>query len=139
MDIASVTLAEGTIHNPDEPRHFMKLKPVPGRIVVRHGDDVLAVSTDAVRLLEVGGDLYDPVLYVPMSHVSDELKRNGKTSRCPLKGEAVYYDFPEAGAAGESVAWCYLNPRPFAQAIAGHVAFRGSRVVVEEHPVPVNA
>jgi uncharacterized protein (DUF427 family) len=59
---AQVTLSRDTIHNPDDPRHYMRIKPVKGRVRILLGGRVLADSTDALRLLEAGHDVYDPVL-----------------------------------------------------------------------------
>ena len=64
-----VTLATATIHNPEEPRHFMRIKPAGRRVRVLRGDQVLADSTAALRVIEAGRDLYDPVLYLPRADV----------------------------------------------------------------------
>ena len=89
-----ITLATATIHNPDEPRHFMRIKPVHSRVHIRLGDTVLADSCNAIRLLEVGRDFYDPMIYLPPQDIAVTLAPvAGRTSRCPLKGEASYWSF----------------------------------------------
>lgn len=129
---ATVTLAVQTIHNPAEPRHFMKLKPVPARVSVRRGGTILATSKRAVRLLEVGFDLYDPIVYFPPEDVSGTLTKNAASSHCPLKGDATYYDLAGAGEPGLNVAWSYDTPFAFARDIAGLIAFYPSKVDIEE-------
>ena len=66
---AKVTLSRHTIHNPGDPRHFMRIKPVKGRVRILLGETVLADSRNALRLLEAGHDVYDPVLYIPLALV----------------------------------------------------------------------
>ncbi len=133
----TVTLVEGAAHNPAEPRHFMRIKPVRRRVRVLRDGAVLADSTAAVRLLEVGRDLYDPVIYFPRDDVTDALKKNAHSTHCPLKGDAVYFDLPgmSGGIVAEKIAWSYETPLDFASELAGLVAFYGDAVTVEEAPL----
>ena len=39
---AQVTLSQDTIHNSDDPRHFMRIKPVKGRVRIMFDGRVLA-------------------------------------------------------------------------------------------------
>ena len=58
----AVTMVSGTIHNPAEPRHFMKLVPVPGRARSTLPDGtILADSTGAYFLIEIGELLLSPI------------------------------------------------------------------------------
>lgn len=137
MPHPQITLSTATIHNPDEPRHFMRIKPVPSRIRVRLDDTLLADSTNAVRLLEVGRDFYDPMIYVPPRDVMVALDPvPERTSHCPLKGEAVYFSY--AGWTPRNpedyLAWAYPEPFGFAQDLAGLIAFDPAHVTVEEFP-----
>ncbi len=62
--------------------------------------------------------------YFPLSAVNpDFLKKSNKTSVCPWKGIASYYDLIVDGQINEGAVWIYLNPKSEASHIAGHVAF----------------
>lgn len=126
------------IRNPAEPRHFMRIKPVERRIVVWMEGEMLAETTGAVRVLEVGKDLYDPVLYLPAGDVTPRLRRNeDASSHCPLKGDAVYFDLLDAEGAVQvpKIAWSYAEPFDFAAELAGRVAFYARHVTIEDGPV----
>lgn len=136
MQRADVTLSHETIHNPAEPRHFMRLLPVHRRVVVRRGEGVLAESTGAVRLVEIGRDVYPPALYIPVADASTRLRPNDRRTHCPLKGDATYYDLTdEAGAVvAENLAWRYPSPVVGAEALANRIAFYVDDLSIEEHP-----
>jgi uncharacterized protein (DUF427 family) len=131
-----VTLARETIHNPDEPRHFMRIKPVKGRVRVLLDGQVLAESARALRVLEAGRDLYDPVLYLPAADLRVKLRAAEKRTFCPLKGHATYLDLVADDGQVEvpEIAWSYRETFDFAAALADLVAFDVARVAVEEHP-----
>lgn len=137
MSQADTTLVPNAIHNPAEPRHFMRVKPVARRIVIRLGDEVLAETTRAVRVLEVGRDIYDPVCYLPASDISATLRRNEHTTHCPLKGDAAYFDLVDG--AGEiqqaGIAWSYPEPFGFSTDLAGLIAFYPQFVTQEDAPL----
>ncbi len=58
------------------------------------------------------------------------LERSERTSVCPWKGTAGYYDVVVDGQRLSSAAWSYDAPSPAADHIKGHVAFwRGVKVV----------
>lgn len=123
----AVTLATDTIHNPAEARHFMAIKPVDRRVRIFFGDVLLADTSRAVRVIEVGRALYDPVLYIPPDDIHIKLDRIDKSTHCPLKGDASYYTLD-----GEEIAWCYDAPFDFAVDLTGRVAFWAEKVRIEE-------
>lgn len=135
-DRAQVTLAQETIHNPDDPRHFMRIKPVKGRVRILRDGKVLAESVRALRVLEAGRDLYDPVLYLPAADVRARLSSAAKRTVCPLKGHAGYFDLVSDGGRVEvpEIAWSYRETFDFAAALTDLVAFDAAKVAVEEHP-----
>ena len=128
-DTAAVTLADNTIHNPNEPRHFMAIKAIPARVKISFRGGVLAESSNAVRVVEVGKVIYDPVIYMPAADVHGALEKTDKTTHCPLKGDASYF-----AVDGEEVAWSYEAPFAFAAGLTGLRAFWASKVTVEEVP-----
>jgi len=124
------------IQRPTVPQHFMVLRTVKGRVTITlPKGNVVAQSDNAVRLMEAGKTLYDPVIYVPISDVVIELHRNEKTSHCPLKGDAVYFDIKLQDTQFESLAWSYETPLEFSQALKGLIAFYPNQVVIEERPI----
>lgn len=124
-----VTTATQTIHREDEPRHFMRLKPVPRRIRVLKDSQVLADTEAALRLTEVGRDIYDPVFYIPEADMQvDLVPIIGKSTHCPLKGDASYF----AHRGNEPIAWTYDRPLAATDILKGLIAFYPDQVVVEE-------
>lgn len=117
-----------TIHAPGNDAHFMHVKPVTQRVRVRKGDQVLAESTGALRIMETGRGPYDPMIYLPEADVTGPLEAvQDKSTHCPLKGDASYFTF-----AGDEIAWTYDRPLEVSQILKGHVAFYPNKVVVEE-------
>lgn len=133
----TVTLSQHTIHNPDEPRHFMRVKPVEGLVRISRGGKVLAESSRAVRCLEAGKDLYDPVIYMPRDDIRATLKDSAKEKTwCPLKGHARYFDLDDGTA---EIAWSYEETLDFADALKDLIAFYGNKVTIEEIPAAAKA
>jgi len=62
--------------------------------------------------------------YFPMSSVSiDVLEPTDRSTHCPWKGDASYYDVVVEGKRAENAAWCYAEPKEGAGHIEGHIAF----------------
>ncbi|MCC0043015.1 MAG: DUF427 domain-containing protein [Brucellaceae bacterium] len=117
-----------TVHAPGNDAHFMHVKSVPARIRVRKGDQVLAESTNALRIMETGHGPYDPMIYIPQADVGGQLAAvNGKSTHCPLKGDASYFTLD-----GDEIAWTYDRPLEGAKMLKGHVAFYPNKVTTEE-------
>lgn len=128
MTHPEITKAKETIHNPADPRHFMRAKPVSRAIRITRGELVLAESRNALRVTEVAGDVLDPVLYVPAEDVVAPLETvPGQTTHCPLKGDATYLSL-----AGVTLAWRYEKPVEFASVISGRIAFYADEVAIQE-------
>ena len=133
---SGVTLAKTTIHNPAEPRHFMALKPIERMVIIMLGNAPLVETRRAMRLIEVGRDVYDPAVYVPMDDVKASLVENARTSHCPLKGDAIYFDLMGADGAvhTKDIAWAYPEPLDFAPELAGLMSFYTEKLTVVEAP-----
>jgi uncharacterized protein (DUF427 family) len=117
-----------TIHNPDNDAHFMRIKPVQARIRVRRGDTLLVESDNALRVLETGRDVYDPVIYVPEIDVVGALEPVAdKSTHCPLKGDCSYFT-----RDGQEIAWSYDRPLAIAEQLRGYIAFHANKVTIEE-------
>lgn len=140
----SVTISlPGTIHNPAAPNHFMRIKPVRARVRILRDGVVLANTVQAVRVLEIGHDILDPVVYIPKTDVTEALlpkegtPSNGGMTHCPLKGNAHYFDWvdSENTVLSENIAWTYDSVFDFASALKDRVGFYASKVTIEESPV----
>lgn len=117
-----------TVHNPGNRAHYMRLRPLGQRLLVHAGGQKLAESGDALTLIEVGKDIYDPVFYVPKADITDALVPiEDMTTHCPLKGDAHYFSLT---GASEPIAWIYDEPLDFAQALGDHVAFYPTKVTI---------
>ena len=68
--------------------------------------------------------------YFPADSIKQEsLRASAKTSTCPWKGFANYYDIEVNGEVNKDAAWTYHEPKPAAKQIKDHVAFwRGVKV-----------
>jgi len=70
--------------------------------------------------------------YFPPESVDRTLLRESKrrTTTCPWKGEAHYYDILVDGKENRSAAWTYPSPKEAASHIKDHVAFwRGVEIL----------
>ncbi len=126
-----VTLVQNAIHNPGEPRHFMRIVPA-GRIrSAAVGSTVIAESAEAVVVKEVGRDIYDHVTYFPRSGVrTDALERIDKTTHCPLKGDTEYFDLVVDGQRIPEAAWSYVETIDEAAELRDLIAFDATKVTV---------
>ena len=78
-----------------------------------------AVIAESDRTVIVEGNHYFPPESVNRRYLSD----NARTTTCPWKGVASYYDIEVAGRVNEAAAWHYPEPKPKAAQIKDHVAF----------------
>ncbi len=100
----------------------------PGPVTIMAGETVLAHSTDAVVLTETG---YTPRLYFPIADVNmDVLQITDTTSRCPYKGQAVYYTAQTTEGELNDIAWAYNDPIDEAEEIKGLIAFYQEKLAV---------
>ncbi|MEM7274737.1 MAG: DUF427 domain-containing protein [Actinomycetota bacterium] len=128
---ADVTLVQGAIHNPAEPRHFMRVVPAGIERTASVGDAVIARSEAAVVVKEVGRDLYDHVTYFPRAGVDmDALVRIDKTTHCPLKGDTEYFDLVVDGQRISEAAWSYVDTLDIAEELRDRIAFDAAKVVI---------
>lgn len=120
---------DGVIRNPDNAQHYMQLDVLDQVVRISFEGEEVAVSNRAMRLLEVGRRLYQPQYYIPIEHIAGKLVRTEKSTHCPLKGNAAYFDLSdETGIRAKEIAWSYPEPYDFAVQLAGHIAFDPKRV-----------
>ena len=112
------------------PEHPITIEPNPGRVVVSIDGRELADTREALTLSEAG---YEPVQYIPLSDVNEELLTpSDHTSYCPFKGDANYYSVPSVGERGVNLVWQYREPYDAVAQIRGRVAFYADRVEIDE-------
>ncbi|POF28572.1 DUF427 domain-containing protein [Roseibium marinum] len=118
---------ENAIRNPDNPAHLMVIKDISRRIRIYAGDTLLADSTGAIRVIEIGKSVYDPVVYVPETDLTADFGEMDRSTHCPIKGDASYVSF-----GGEEIGWVYRTPIPMADRLAAHYAFWPKKVRLVE-------
>ncbi len=108
----------------------IKIRKIPGTWVLRAGGAVLGETTKALELSE--GD-YPPVIYFPRDNIAMAfLDRSDTTSHCPHKGDANYYSIQTKSMLIKDAGWSYETPLDGVTEIAGHMAFYGDKVAVEQ-------
>lgn len=106
------------------------IRNAPGTWVVRTTGAVIAESSNALELTE--GDLA-PVIYFPRDDVAMSfLDRTESLTTCPWKGKASYYSVVGKSSTIADAAWSYEDPKEAVAQIAGHIAFYGAKVTVEQ-------
>jgi uncharacterized protein (DUF427 family) len=84
-----------------------------------NGQVIAEAGEDDIELLEGN-------VYFPRSAVREEfLQESDKTTRCPWKGTAHYYDVVVDGRQNRNAAWYYPQTTPEARQIADRIAFWG--------------
>jgi uncharacterized protein (DUF427 family) len=129
-----VTLVKNAIHNPNEPRHFMRIVPADKRITASINGHTIAEAHDAVVVKEIGLDIYDAVVYFPKSGVDmSALVQIDKSTHCPLKGDTEYFDIDVNGLHIPEAAWSYvtmIDDLDGLDDLMGRIAFDTSKVTI---------
>ena len=103
-----------------------RVEPRSERVVVRLGGQVIADTTDAVRVLETS---HPPVYYLPLdSFPAGVLVPVQGTSFCEFKGEAHYFDVIAGGIVASRAGWTYPEPAPGFEALSTCVALYPGRM-----------
>jgi uncharacterized protein (DUF427 family) len=108
------------------PDHPITITQHPKRVRVSLNGVVVADTQAALRLAEAS---YLPVLYIPRADTRFNLfAKSARTSHCPYKGAASYYDLTVADALRPNAVWSYEDPFPAMAALKGHLAFYADKV-----------
>ncbi|MCA3747715.1 MAG: DUF427 domain-containing protein [Rubrobacter sp.] len=106
--------------------HVLYFEDSPKRVRVELGGETVADSR-RMKLLHETGLL--PVYYFPEEDVRMELlERTDHTTRCPFKGEAVYWTVRAGGRTAENAAWAYPEPLEDAPPLGGYISFYWDRM-----------
>ena len=108
------------------PDHPITIAPQPGRVRVMLAGVAVAESANALRMQEA---TYPAVFYIPRADIRAEaFVEATRTTHCPYKGDARYYDLVIDGTRRPDAVWSYEDPYPAVAAIKHHVAFYPDRV-----------
>lgn len=104
------------------PNHKIVETPEPSRMKAELGGEVIADSTDVLRVEEDGSPVR---FYFPRADVRmEKLRRSATTSFCPFKGTANYFSIAGAdGKTAEDVVWTYEQPYDEHVGLKDRVAF----------------
>ena len=93
-----------------------------GRLVmVEFGGVEIVRSERSLRILETS---HPPAFYIPPENVRPEyLESSEKSTFCEFKGWAAYFHLKIENRHSENAAWCYSEPSPGYEAIAGFYSF----------------
>lgn len=132
----SITLVKNGIHNPVNARHFMRIARPAYTITATIKGTEIARSSQALKVKEVGFDVYDPVIYFPREDVQMvRLKKNEKSTHCPLKGDTEYFDAVTELGTVENAAWSYDRTIEIAGEIQDYIGFDARFAQIIEHTV----
>ena len=112
---------ELTLENVQDYPRPPALEPVPQRLRVELGGQVIAETTRGLRVLETH---HAPTYYLPLADVAEGvLTPAGGRSFCEWKGVAQYYDVQAGGVTAHRAAWGYASPTRAFAALSDTVAF----------------
>jgi adenylate cyclase len=101
--------------------YVLSVEPVAETIRVEFGGETIAETSKALRLNEAR---YAPVYYIPFEDIDPHyIQKSDKTTMCPFKGLASYWNLKTDKTSLENIAWGYEKPDDTVADIEGHVSF----------------
>lgn len=121
-------MSETIIRNPGNLDHLAHIRPLGQTVTVTSGGTTLARSDTAIVVAEEapGHGKLPELIYIPSADVSGLTPVEGKSTHCPLKGDASYF-----AHEGREVAWTYDRCIEGSDMLSGHIAFYADRVTIE--------
>jgi uncharacterized protein (DUF427 family) len=108
------------------PDHPITIEPNGSRVRVLLGGVIVAETTRALTLKEAA---LPAVQYIPREDAAmDLLERSSRTTHCPYKGDASYWDITAGGVTARDAVWSYQHPFAAVKDIAGRLAFYPGKV-----------
>jgi uncharacterized protein (DUF427 family) len=125
--------------HPRDPYHRVDVLNSSRHVQVKAGEVLVADSHRPRLLFETGLPVR---YYLPKLDVrQDLLIPSERRTRCPYKGEAVYWSFEAGGWLLEDVAWSYPAPIPEAPKVENLIAFFNEKLdivvdgIMQDRPV----
>ena len=119
----------------EEKRHYSVIESYNRKLTIKYKNNVIAESTNALILKEVGKSVYDPVFYLPKEAILIKLELEAKRqSHCPIKGDATYWNI-ESDFTKNYFAWSYEEPLPRSKKIKGYIAFNLEYITFISAPI----
>jgi uncharacterized protein (DUF427 family) len=119
----------------DEKRHYAAIDNYNRKLTLKYLNEVIAETTSALILKEVGKSIYDPVFYLPKESVLIKLvSEPNRQSLCPIKGDASYWNV-EGDFTDNYFAWSYENALPRTKKIKGYIAFNMEYITLISEPI----
>ena len=119
----------------EENRHYSVTDAYNRKLTLKYKDEVIAETTNALILKEVGKSVYNPVFYLPKEDIKIKLElEKERQSHCPIKGDATYWNV-EGAYTDNYFAWSYEEVLPRAKKIKGHIAFNMEYITLVSEPV----
>ena len=108
------------------PEHRVHEQPIEQRVRALVLGDVIAESTDVIRVEEDG---HPPRYYFPRADVNmDALESTDRSTECPFKGTARYFTLRAGSVRLEDVAWTYEQPYDEHKRLRGRIAFHDEKM-----------
>ena len=108
------------------PEYAVTISPYEGRVTVKAGDAVIAITKAALLIQETR---HDDVYYLPREDVDlSSLTPTDQSTYCPFKGHASYWSFTDNSNL-ENFMWSYAEPYEQVERLAGYMSFYTNKVV----------
>ena len=130
VKLEEITLVKNVISNPDEQRHFIKIYKHKKPIEIVWREKIIASAEQYLSVREIGSEFYPERYYIPIESIGVKLEVNGRTSYCPIKGVAQYFDINDNGEKSE-LAWVYTKPLEESRILSGHFSFHLEKVSIK--------
>jgi uncharacterized protein (DUF427 family) len=119
----------------EEKRHYAVIDNYNRKLTIKYLNEVIAETTSALILKEVGKSVYNPVFYLPKENVLINLESEpNRQSSCPIKGEASYWNIA-GDFADNYFAWSYEDALPRSKKIEGYIAFNMEYITLISEPI----